>query len=364
MRRSNLVNRTWLSVVGVATAVTTTAATWAPVTAAAPTLDTTDNAQSQRADDAVDGTYESCAAYFGLGKYDGGLDIVEFDVADTNGADGAAHAVPNDTQVVLVLGNAAGDELKCAPVEVTEAMWNDAMDDLDLNYLGFSPEHPLPSWPGPGHYIYPTVNFEPYITGAGAQPGTDFGTVTSVGFEVTSIPDGHSLVSPTGLRPLAEHYPGRGESSSDVDDPLVSAYLTSTVDADAAAAFSAALMSCGPDGEDLADLDDDLLAAIHALEAYRGYEPSDAEWLDCYAVRGLNGEASFQLDLSDTVNYVEPIRLSLPTTPPTTTPPTTTPPTTTPPTTTAPATTSTTAPPAAPPAVAAEPVSATPAYTG
>jgi hypothetical protein len=334
----------------------------APVTAAAPTFDTKDNAQSQRAGDAADGTYESCAAYFGFGKYDNGaLDIVEFDVADTNGDDGAAHAVDADTQVVLVLSNEAGDHLECAPVEVTETMWNDAMDDLDLNYLGFSPDHPLPSWPGPGHYIYPSVNLEPYVSGSGAEPGTDFGAVTAVDFEVTSIPDGHTLVSPTGLQPLAVHYPGRGDSPSSVDDPLVSAYLTATVDASAAAAFSTALEACGPEGDGTADFDDDLVAAVNALEVYRGYEPSDPEWIDCSSVVHLNGEASFQLDLSDTVNYVEPIRLALPEQPTTTT---TMPSTTVPPTTKAPVTSTTTPASVAPQATAARPVNATPAYTG
>ncbi len=364
MRRANFVNRTWLSMVGVATAVTTTAATWAPTTAAAPTVDAdahTANAPTTRAGD---GTYESCAAYFGFGKRsDGVLDIVSFDVADENGSDGVAHAVPTDTQVVLVLTNEAGDQLECAPVEVTEDMWNDAMDDLDLNAVGISPDHPLPSWPGPGHYIYPTVNFEPYISGSGAEPGTDFGTVTSVGFRVTSIPDGHTLVSPTDVQPLAVHYPGGGDGYTSVDDPLLRAYLTSAVGADAAAAFSAALVACGPDGDGSIVPAGDLLAAIRALETYRDYEPLDPEYLDCSAVRQLNGEVSFQLDLSDTVNYVEPIRLALPeqptTTTTTTTMPTTT--TTTSTTTSTPAPTTTTA---AAQAAAAEPVAATPAYTG
>ena len=394
MRRASFVNRTWLSMVGIATAVTTTGAAWAPMTAAAPTVDADANTANAPTARAGDGTYESCAAYFGFGKRsDGVLDIVSFDVADDNGTDGVAHAVPTDTQVVLVLENAEGDQLQCAPVEVTEDMWNDAMDDLDLNAVGISPEHPLPSWPGPGHYIYPTVNFEPYITGSGTEPGTDFGVVTSVGFAVTSIPDGHTLVSPTGVQPLEVHYPGGGDGYTSVDDPLLRAYLTSAVGADAAAAFSGALLACGPDGSYSIDPSGDLLAAIRALETYRDYEHLDPEYLGCSDVRQLNGEVSFQLDLSDTVNYVEPIRLALPEQPtttttttmpttstaiPTTTMPTTSTamPTTTMPTTstiasttTATATTTsttatTTTPPAARQAVAAEPVAATPAYTG
>lgn len=374
--------------VGVATAVTTTAAAYAPITAAAPMLDnTTDNAQNQRAADAADGTYESCAAYFGFGKYDGSLDIVEFDVADTTGGpDGLTHGVPSDTQVVLVLTNEAGDTLECTPVEVTETMWNDAMDNLDLNMLGISPDHPLPSWPKLGHYIYPSVNFEPYIGGSELERADDFGYVTAVGFKVIAIPDGHTLVSPTGVHPLDVHYPGAGQQTSTVEDPLLTEYLTNEVGAEAAAAFSAALVSCGPDGDESPDFDVNLVAAIRALEEYRDYGPEDVEYLDCWNVARLNGEVSFQLDLTDTVNYVEEIRLSLPpappTTPPTTTPqtapPTTAPPTTTPATTTT--TTSTTAPPSvspssttpsttpppavAPQAVAAKPMTATPTYTG
>ncbi|HET8930662.1 MAG TPA: hypothetical protein VFN21_08400 [Acidimicrobiales bacterium] len=387
-----------MSVIGVATAVTTTAAAWAPITSASPASDTNDNAQNQRAGEAADGTYESCAAYFGLGKYDGSLDIVEFDVADTDASseDGVAHAVPSDTQVVLVLTNEAGDTLECTPVEVTETMWNDAMEGLDLNMLGISPEHPLPSWPGPGHYLYPSVNFEPYIGGSELERADDFGYVTAVGFKVTAIPDGHTLVSPTEVHPLDVHYPGAGEGSTTVEDPLLTKHLTTNVGAAAAAAFSAALVSCGPDGDGSPDFGNaNLIAAIRALEVYRDYSPEDVEYLDCGDVAQLNGEVSFQLDLTDTVNYVEHIWLSLPptptttpatttpatttpatTAPPTTTPPTapptTTPPTTAPPSTTVPPTTtppltstSTTAPPVvAPQSVAAEPVRATPAYTG
>lgn len=386
MRRGSFVNRTWMSVLGAATLVTSTVAATAPLTGAAPNSDTTDAENDQRAADRADGTYESCAAYFGFGKYDGGLDIVDFDVSDDSGDDGATHAVDVDTQVVLVLTNAAGDELECTPFEVTETMWDEAMDDLDLNMLGFSPDHPLPSWPGPGHYAYPTVNFEPYVAGGGVEPGTDFGTVTGVSFRVTSIPDGHTLTSPTGVRSLAVHFPGGGDGSTLVEDPLVIDYLTSTAGAAAAAAFSAALLSCdsdttgpapGPPAGAPPVFDTDLAAAVNALNVFRGYGPDDPAAMACWMVEQLNGEVSLQLGIGDTPNYLERIILSLvaaPTTvPPTTAPPVTGPPATQPqpttpattaPSTTAPATTSAPTTQTPTTAAAAVPVTGTPTYTG
>ena len=111
------------------------------------------------------GAFESCSAYFGFGKGEGVLGLVEFDVADVNGADPADHAVPADTGVVLVLENTEGALLECTPFEVTEQQWIDEFEEV--------PE--LPGYPGPGHYAYPSVNFHPILDGFGEVSRRDSG---------------------------------------------------------------------------------------------------------------------------------------------------------------------------------------------
>ena len=67
--------------------------------------------------------------------------------------DGAAHAVDDDTQVLLVMENDEGDTLECVAAEVTEEEWDDEYGDDDI----------FPAWPGPGRFTYPTVNLAPGI---------------------------------------------------------------------------------------------------------------------------------------------------------------------------------------------------------
>lgn len=336
--KPTLKSRAWWSVVGAATAATTLVAGLAPVAQAAPAVNARES--SNRPDMAApsDGTYESCGAYFGYGKQaDNVLDVVDFDVSDQNGADGVHHAVGTDTQVVLVLTNSDGGTLQCIPQEVTEAEWNDAMSNL---YISMPPGKSLPAWPGPGHYVYPSVNYHPVIE--------NFGTVTDVGFKVTSIPGGHSLVSPTAVKPLAVHYPLGWDNWSVDIDPAVSDLVASDVGSAPAAALNAAGATCEAD-EDLV-VNADLLSAINSLLSFRGEDVVPAENVTCGTIGALNVEVSFLLSLNKTVTYTEPIVLALPE-----------PPTTIPPTPTTPPTTMKPKPPAA---AAATAVAATPTYTG
>jgi hypothetical protein len=171
-----------MPLVGLGTVAATTVAGFGPGLA----VQTTDGSNElvidrATADLATTGTLESCAAYFGYGK-----DIVEFDVDLTEGdAPGVLPAVGDGIEVVLVLANEAGDTLRCIPQEVGEEEW-------DEFWAAFPFPLPVPpTWPGAGHYIYPAIG-----NGIGTEI-TDFGEVTSVAFEVTSVEAPYTLVSPT-----------------------------------------------------------------------------------------------------------------------------------------------------------------------
>lgn len=377
-----------LPVVGAATAATTMFAAILPTVHNAAASGDQPRADQARAGDPGDGTYESCGAYFGFGKSDAtAIDVVEFDVADVNGADGVAHAVPDDTQVVLELTNEAGDTLRCTPVEVTEEEWDDLYDAE-----GWVPDSTVTAWPGPGHFVYPSLSHSPSIE--------DFGTVTGVSFLVDGVPAGHSLVSPLDAVPLVQHQVADGYYQSTADSPWVAALIEDAAGPGASAAFSAALVACESE-EDPVD-SPDLRDAMNVLYGYFGWGEFDPEWdIYCGDVTNLNAQASFTTGMAAAATYVEPIRLRLPeietttttssttvpasTTPPTDPPPTVPPPTvpstvTTPPVVTdppvitpAPSTTvasttletTTTTVPASPGAAqAATAVTATPAYTG
>lgn len=340
-----------LPMVGAATAATTMFATILPMVHSAGASGEQPKTDSTRAGDPGDGTYESCSAYFGFGKSDAtAIDVVSFDVADTNGADGTSHAVPDDTQVVLELTNESGDTLRCTPVEVTEEEW----DDL-YYYEGWVPDPAVTAWPGPGHFVYPSLAYSPWIE--------DFGTVTGVSFLVDGIPAGHSLVSPLDTVPLVQHQTNDGSYQTTVDSPWVEGMIDDAAGPAASGAFSAALASCAYE-EDPLDTPD-LRAAMNALYEYFGWGEFDPEWdIYCNEITNLNAEASFTTGLAATATYTEAIRLALPET--TTTTSTTLPDETTVPSSTlAPVTTgptTTVAPAATAPAATA--VTATPAYTG
>ena len=249
------------------------------------------------------GLFEPCDAYFGFGKDEGVLGVVEFDVADVNGADGVGHAVPDDVQVVLVLENEGGDVLECEPFEVTEEQWDE----------GFEGDFPIaaPPYPGPGHYAYPSVNLEPFIG------DDDFGLVVQAGFRVAHIPGAHTLVSPEGVKDLRViHLNPDDLFSGEIIDQRVLDAIAAGVSPEAADAFEAAIF-CGDDYEAEDAL---LLAGFNFLLGLLGEGPLPEA--SCFEVDLMHALASLHLSALETADYVENIRLSVPEpTAPTPTPP-------------------------------------------
>lgn len=237
----------------------------------------------------VPGTFESCEAYFGFGK-----ELVAFDVVDQNGADGAAHAVPTDTQVVFVLENEAGDQIECTPVELTEEEWDE--------FIGDTPIPGLPTFPGPGHFVYPSIE-------QGAFIDDEFGEAVSVGFRVVGVPGGHTLVSPTGtVELLQSQLDGEDLLFLQITDPRIAAHIATGASAAAAEAWEDAVADCvdefaTPLGGD------DLAAAFAVLEALTGDDVGD---LDCGDVHDQNLDASIVLGLQESIANTETITLALP----------------------------------------------------
>jgi hypothetical protein len=334
MANAGLKQRVWMPVAGVATAATAVLAGWMPLAHAATTTDAPDPGHRLPAPDAPDGTFESCAAYFGFGKSGAeSADVVAFDVTDQNGDDGVAHGVPADTQVVFILTNEEGDTLECTPPEITEEEWAAGLDTFQAE----SEVHPTPAWPGPGHYAYPSISYIPYID--------DFGVVVDVAFTVTSVPDGHTLVSPTGVQPLVQHYTIGYDYLSTEQDPRLLDYVADEADQAAADAYADALQACEDDFDAPPTVDGDLYDALDVLYSYMGWEIDDEETINCYDVAEVNPQVAFLLGFAATTTYVEPIALALPETASSST------------------TTSTTVP-ASTEAPAATAVAATPTYTG
>jgi hypothetical protein len=308
-------------VVGGVTAAATAVGAWAPATQVAMAQPGGVDVALGAAGPAQEGVFEACSAYFGFGKEEGVSGVVAFDVADVNGADGVAHAVPTDTEVVLVLENDEGETLECTPVEVTEEQWNDEFDPASNTNM--------PAWPGPGHHVYPTPALDPFID--------DFGPVVEVGFRVLGIPGQHTLVSPTGVHALDSFFLDPEDLFFlDEVDPRVSDLAATEVDADAGAAYAAAIDACMAE-EPFDDTDPDLLAAVQFLAEYIDSDPGTITEVDCNDLGFTQAIASGFIGANEAAAYVEDIRLSVPEAPP--------------------------APPA-PPAPAAQPTVVTPTFTG
>lgn len=135
----------------------------------------------------ADGTFEACSAYFGFGK----VDLVSFDVAvDPVPVSGTPPMVGDGVDVVLVLENGEGAELRCVPEEITEEEWDAYWGTSFFIGAAVTP----PEFPGAGHYAYP-----PQPAGLDIP---DFGVVENVGFEVTAVPADFQLVAPAATRAL------------------------------------------------------------------------------------------------------------------------------------------------------------------
>jgi hypothetical protein len=297
-------SRRLLPAAGAATLAATAVAGWAPFGPAAsaqPSEGTTDAAGSRD----LDGTYESCAAYFGFGKWDEqAMDIVEFGVTDRDGSDGVDHTIADDTHVVLVLTNEDGDTLECLPEEITEEQWDDEMDDLRDD---FGSEVDLPAWPGPGRYAYPTIEAEPFLEG--------FGDIREVGFRVAGIPNGHTLESPLGVKPLTQHHSLRPWTYASIQQvPSVLDAVEAELGAQARADLIAAYEGCDAD-EDPEVLPNEVIAFLERL----GGEAGDRDDYDCYSLAYATPPAAYVLAIQATAVYREPIVLALPEEPTTTT---------------------------------------------
>ena len=340
---SILQNKALLASMGVATATATTFAGFAPtVVATAGAVDGDDTSNVIAADPVTDGTYESCSAYFGYGK--GGeeeepLELTTFPVTVQGGTpDGPAPTVGNGAiDVVLVLEDVNGDELRCVPEQVTEQEWDDTWGGAPFD---------LPAYPGPGHYVYPSVlgiagpvAFQPT-----AIDGLD--DLESVSFEVVGVPEGYTLVDPTGTSLLPQAFAAVFESLFAGDpSPFVVAYIAGAAGADAATAYGEAWDYCfdqsgsavPPNSSDPA-----LVAAVQSLADLAESEPPVyTAPINCDIVFDVTFPALFVLAVQATIDTESPITVSLPVPDePTTT------------------TTPTTAPPAAEPAVV------TPSFTG
>ncbi|WP_436795259.1 hypothetical protein [Actinospongicola halichondriae] len=323
-RMTSVVGGVTVAVTAVGAVVTTTNV--APALAEPAAVDATAGAA------AGGGVLQSCEAYFGFGKRAGGANVVEFDVADTNGEDGVDHAVPDDTGVVLVIEGEEGT-VECTPTEITEQEWDE--DDWYGGFLGDVP------FPGPGHYAYPSVNLH--------QEVTDIGPVLSVAFRVAGIPDEHTLESPTGMHLLDDHF--IDFDSADPDQRALD-LIAADADASASAAFATAFAECWDDNPVADETDADLIAAVEALDDFIFGGDSEYSEADCDDVWFLRDWASHRLAVLDAAQYLETISLSTPEPESTST------------TSTPTSTTSTSTPEDIDVSPAAEAVTSTPTFTG
>jgi hypothetical protein len=247
------------------------------------------------------GEFEPCSAYFGFGK----VDLVEFDVEVDGEGPAPSPTVENGGVSVVLEIETEGGTITCVPEEVTEQEWDDEYEGAPFD---------LPAYPGPGHYIYPAVNTLPEIEG--------FGLVTGVGFRVTDVAEGYTLVAPTDVDPLA------AVTASLFDEDNLDQRVFDIVAADAGAAaesaFSSAIDGCieddGFEPAQSADLD----AALQALIDYLGVGVSVPEPVTCSDIGELYLFTSLAASVEATTLNAEVIQLAVPTTTTTTAAPTTT----------------------------------------
>ncbi len=266
-------NRAVLASVGVATATVTTFAGLAPTVTVAGAQDGDEASNLVQADPVTDGTYESCSAYFGYGKNEDGaaLELTTFPVTVEGGTpSGEAPTVENgEIDVVLVLTDTDGNELRCVPEEVTEAEWDETWGAVPFI---------APAFPGAGHYVYPDVGsdevdegpveivvepLEPLVNSPAAFG--DLGPLESVGFEVVGVPDGYTLVDPVTTTALPQVFAELGFSDIEASLASVVALVAAVVGPEEAAAYQTAIESCIETDEPTNADDPDLLAAAQGL---------------------------------------------------------------------------------------------------
>jgi hypothetical protein len=333
-----------LASVGVATATVTTFAGFAPaVVSTAGAADGTDDVNSTAADATADGTYESCSAYFGYGKVGevGALDLTTFPVTVEGGTPaGEVPTVENGgIDVVLVITDVDGAELRCVPEEVTEAEWDATWSDEAPD------EFNIPAWPGPGHYVYPTIppsSLGPIenerLRSLAAAPAAigDLGELASVGFEVTGVPEGYTLVDPTATETLPQVFFGTIQEfilafggPTPTVPPAVNDVIEAGAGPAAVAAFGVAFDFCVANSEVEPEpplpngSDPDLVAAVQALADFLlkpgifTVEPP----ISCSTVGSLLGGGLVLFAIDATIDNESPITVSLPVEPTTTAPP-------------------------------------------
>lgn len=317
--------RVVLPVVGLATAAVTTTVGVLPALAASSGANEP-SATTSTTTSVPDGTYQSCSAYFGYGKQNGATELVEFDTAVKGGTPkGAPPTVANGgIDVVFEVHGSGGDDgnsYTCVPEQVTKAQWDAQWGDSPVI---------APAYPGPGHYVYPSATPNIALSGpaAAARPAAtaDIGDVTSVTFRVTSIPEGYTLVSPTGAKVLQQNAYGPFVQVLQGQLPSV---LASVVAAGpggqaAAAALQTAVDTCRNDRDLPVDTPEALRQAFDTLVAYLGVPgefPNPT--VSCSDLFEVLAYSSFIAGARATTTYSETITVSLPVSP--TTAPTTTP---------------------------------------
>jgi hypothetical protein len=296
-----------MPLVGIGTVAATTLAGVVPGVAVSPGGDAPSTVDASSTVGVANGTLEACSEYFGFGK---ATDLVAFDVQVVEGEtpDPAPTFENGGVDIVLVLGNEDGDELRCLPSEVTEEEWDDFWDTYYEEELIGEPPAFRPPWPGPGHYYYPALNVppvgedEPTIVRVGApwwrEPIDEFGEVTEVGFEVVGVKAPLTVVTPKGYQALNQVVT---DAVFEIFEPCFSSDYTPTwspnllarIDDLAGPAASSALtdlfdvdgLCTGPPDEDpLVDAGplagpevDDLLAAARAMLAIIGYTSDEID---------------------------------------------------------------------------------------
>ena len=229
--------------------------------------------------------------------------------------------------VVLVLTDIDGKQLRCVPQEVTKAEW-----DATWGPGAIPIQVNIPAWPGPGHYAYPSIPpanmttasrvgaLGPLVQSPAAFGG--IGDLASVGFEVTSVPDGYTLVAPVQTQTLPQtfynffstYFGGPGSQLS--PPPQALQVIEAAAGAAGVAAYTEALNVCvGFSGNPRNADDPDLVAAVQALADFvvrPGQFPVIEAPVSCDEVTQAYIYSVFIFAVEATIATKSPITVSLP----------------------------------------------------